>query len=90
MKFAVWASLDRGKVWTRINSNLPTVAVHELAQHPTASEMVAATHGRSLWVLDVTSLRQMKAPGSRSLVKAKLANNVPGWAGSSPALWLER
>lgn len=59
-EFAVWASLDRGKVWTRINNNLPTVAVHELALHPTAGEMVAATHGRSLWVLDVTALRQMK------------------------------
>ena len=35
------------------------MAVHELAQHPTAGEMVAATHGRSLWVLDVTPLRQM-------------------------------
>jgi hypothetical protein len=35
------------------------VAVHEFALHPTAGEMVAATHGRSLWVLDVTPLRQM-------------------------------
>ena len=56
----MWASLDRGASWTKINNNLPTVAVHELAQHPTAGEIVAATHGRSLWVLDVTPLRQMK------------------------------
>jgi hypothetical protein len=33
--------------------------VHEFAQHPTAGEVVAATHGRSLWVLDVSALRQM-------------------------------
>jgi photosystem II stability/assembly factor-like uncharacterized protein len=59
-EFAVWASLDRGGTWTKINNDLPTVAVHELALHPTAGEMVAATHGRSLWVLDVTALRQMK------------------------------
>jgi photosystem II stability/assembly factor-like uncharacterized protein len=58
-EFAAWASLDRGKVWTKINNNLPTVAVHEFALHPTDGEMVAATHGRSLWVLDVTPLRQM-------------------------------
>jgi photosystem II stability/assembly factor-like uncharacterized protein len=59
-EFGVWVSLDRGGVWTKINNNLPTVAVHELAQHPTSGEMVAATHGRSVWVLDVSALRQMK------------------------------
>jgi hypothetical protein len=59
-EFGVWASIDRGGVWTKINNNLPTVAVHELAQHPANGEMVAATHGRSLWIIDVTPLRQMK------------------------------
>ena len=49
-EFGVWVSIDRGGVWTKINNNLPTVAVHELAQHPTTGEMVAATHGRSLWI----------------------------------------
>jgi photosystem II stability/assembly factor-like uncharacterized protein len=58
-EFAVWASLNRGESWTKINNNLPTVAVLEFAQHPTAGELVGATHGRSLWVLDVTALRQM-------------------------------
>jgi S1-C subfamily serine protease/photosystem II stability/assembly factor-like uncharacterized protein len=58
-EFAAWASLDRGAHWTKINNNLPTVAVHEFAQPTTASEIVAATHGRSLWVLDVAALRQM-------------------------------
>jgi hypothetical protein len=57
-EFAVWASIDRGHYWTKINNNLPTVAVHDFAIHPTAGEIVAATHGRSLWVLDITPLRQ--------------------------------
>jgi photosystem II stability/assembly factor-like uncharacterized protein len=59
-EFSLFASIDRGQTWTRINNNLPTVAVHEIAVHPTAGEIVAATHGRSLWILDVTALRQMK------------------------------
>jgi photosystem II stability/assembly factor-like uncharacterized protein len=58
-EFACWVSVDRGRYWTKLNNNLPTVAVHEIAVHPTAGEIVAATHGRSLWVLDVTPLRQM-------------------------------
>jgi photosystem II stability/assembly factor-like uncharacterized protein len=58
-EFAVFVSLDRGGSWTKLNNNLPTVAVHEIAVHPEAGEIVAATHGRSLWVLDVTALRQI-------------------------------
>lgn len=58
-EFSAWISIDRGCSWTKLNSNLPTVAVHEFAQHPTSGEIVAATHGRSLWILDVTALRQM-------------------------------
>ena len=60
-QFAVWTSLDRGAAWTKLNNNLPTVAVHDFALQPTAGEMVAATHGRSLWILDITPLRQMTA-----------------------------
>ena len=59
-EFAIFASIDRGGSWTKINNNLPTVAIHEIAVHPTAGEIVAATHGRSLWILDVTALRAMK------------------------------
>jgi len=57
-EFGIWVSLDRGRYWRRLNNNLPTVAVHEVAVHPVVNEVVAATHGRSLWILDVTPLRQ--------------------------------
>src|SRR5213079_1034568 len=66
-EFALFVSLDRGGWWTKLNNNLPTVAIHEVAVHPTAGEIVVATHGRSLWVLDVTPLRQMTA----DVLKAK-------------------
>jgi photosystem II stability/assembly factor-like uncharacterized protein len=58
-ELGIWVSVNRGGSWTRLNNNLPTVAVHEVAQPTTASEVVVATHGRSIWVLDVASLRQM-------------------------------
>ena len=75
-EFAAWASIDRGLSWTKINNNLPTVAIHELALHPTAGDMVAATHGRSLWVLDVTPLRQLKP----AMVKAPATLLAPNTA----------
>jgi len=58
-EFGIWASLNRGGAWSKLNGNLPTVDVHEVAVHPTAGEIVAATHGRSIWILDVSALRQM-------------------------------
>ncbi|MEZ6141290.1 MAG: PDZ domain-containing protein [Zavarzinella sp.] len=60
-EFAVFASINRGGAWSKINGSkgLPTVAVHEFAQPTTANELVVATHGRSIWILDVTALRQM-------------------------------
>jgi hypothetical protein len=65
-EFGAWCSLDRGQTWNRLNTTLPTVAVHEFAIHPTAGEVVAATHGRSLWILDVTALRQLTPDALRA------------------------
>jgi S1-C subfamily serine protease/photosystem II stability/assembly factor-like uncharacterized protein len=59
-EFGAWCSIDRGKHWSQMGANLPTVAVHEFAIHPNNGEIVAATHGRSLWVMDVAPLRQIK------------------------------
>jgi len=81
-EFGIWASLDRGGHWTRINSNLPTVAIHEIAVHPTAGEIVAATHGRSAWILDITPLRGFT--GQIAKAKAHLFKPPTGvlWAGA--------
>jgi photosystem II stability/assembly factor-like uncharacterized protein len=67
-EFKFWVSLDRGQSWMSLNTNLPTVAIHDIALHPTAGEIVAATHGRSLWALDVTPLRQT----TRSVAQEKV------------------
>jgi hypothetical protein len=78
-EFSVYASPNRGQSWTKINGNLPTVAVHELAQHPTAGELVAATHGRSIWILDVTPLRQMTADALKASATLYRPNTVVRW-----------
>src|SRR6202008_2507390 len=78
--FAAFASLDQGASWFRLNGpTLPTVAVHEFAQPTTANEIVAATHGRSLWVLDVQSLRQLKPDIYESLAELFAPSTVTRW-----------
>ena len=58
-EFGIYVSVDKGDSWTRFNSNLPTVPVHDLAQHEGMNELVAGTHGRSIWILDVSAVSQM-------------------------------
>jgi S1-C subfamily serine protease/photosystem II stability/assembly factor-like uncharacterized protein len=58
-EFAVYASVNRGDYWNSLNTNLPTVPVFDFAVHPANGEIVAATHGRSLWIADISPLRQV-------------------------------
>ena len=60
-EFGIYVSIDRGDSWTRFNSNLPTVPVHDLAQHNGMNELVAGTHGRSVWITDISALGQITA-----------------------------
>jgi photosystem II stability/assembly factor-like uncharacterized protein len=63
-EFAVFFSLDGGKKWTNLTLNMPTVAFHDLLIHPRDNDLIAATHGRGLWVLDdVSALQQMDKAG---------------------------
>jgi photosystem II stability/assembly factor-like uncharacterized protein len=54
----VYASLDGGATWTSLCSDLPTCAVHDIAVHPRAREMVIATHGRSMYKLDLLPVQE--------------------------------
>ncbi|GAB5405971.1 MAG: hypothetical protein Aurels2KO_42020 [Aureliella sp.] len=60
-EFAFFVSVDQGKNWMQMNQTLPSVAIHDVAIHPTNGEIVLATHGRSLWAADVTGLRSVDA-----------------------------
>jgi hypothetical protein len=57
----VFASLNKGTSWFRLQSGLPTVPVYDLKIHPRDRELIAGTHGRGILVLDVAPLQQMSA-----------------------------
>jgi photosystem II stability/assembly factor-like uncharacterized protein len=48
----LFVTLDRGRGWTRIKGNLPTVRIDEITLHTRDNAMLLATHGRSIWLLD--------------------------------------
>src|SRR6185436_17544140 len=63
-----YVSTTRGATWQKFMTGLPTVPVHDLKIHPRERELIAATHGRSIWVTDIAPLEQMvdSAMGTRS------------------------
>jgi hypothetical protein len=54
-----YVSTNRGASWQRFMTGLPTVPVHDLKIHPRDRELIAATHGRSIWIVDVAPLEEM-------------------------------
>ena len=94
----IFFSLDDGEHWTRM-SGLPVVPVYDLKLKDT--DLVAATHGRSFWILDdVTALRglvkgrkstRLFAP--RTAIRTKLhwsaGGNVRGGIAYGPAFGID-
>ncbi|NOT35023.1 MAG: glycosyl hydrolase [Candidatus Eisenbacteria bacterium] len=51
-EYGLYVSLDDGKQWGQLTPGLPNVPVRDLAIHPREGDLVIATHGRALYVLD--------------------------------------
>ena len=49
--FGLFASFDQGTRWVRVG-DIPPVRVDDLQIHPRTSDLVIATHGRSIYLLD--------------------------------------
>jgi hypothetical protein len=60
-EFGLYVTVDRGRHWVRMNGkSLPAVPVDDLVIHPRERDLVVATHGRSLYILDdVTPLARL-------------------------------
>jgi hypothetical protein len=54
-----YVSLNKGASWQRFMTGLPTTPVHDLQIHPRDRELIAGTHGRSIWIVDVAPLQEM-------------------------------
>ncbi len=61
-EFGLFVSLDAGRQWAQFTANLPNVAVRDLVIHPRDHDLVLATHGRGIYVIDdLTPLRALSA-----------------------------
>jgi photosystem II stability/assembly factor-like uncharacterized protein len=64
----MWISLDGGASWQDFRNNLPTVSVQDIRFQPEYNDLVIATHGRSIYIMDdmrpVQALSREVAQGS--------------------------
>jgi hypothetical protein len=60
-EFGLWISLDGGKQWAQYKGHdFPEVAVRDIVVQPRESDLVLATHGRGIWIVDdITPLRKL-------------------------------
>ncbi len=59
-EFGLFLTVDGGGHWARMAGKFPAVAVRDLQIHPREQDLIIATHGRGIWILDdITPLRHL-------------------------------
>jgi photosystem II stability/assembly factor-like uncharacterized protein len=62
-EFGLYASQDRGASWFRLKGGLPTIQVRDLAIQEREGDLVVATFGRGIFILDdLSPLRRARRP----------------------------
>jgi photosystem II stability/assembly factor-like uncharacterized protein len=86
-ELGLWVSPDGGKHWAQYKGHqFPCVAVRDIVVHPRSSDLVVATHGRGIWVVDdITPLRQLTAKALTAeagfLAGAPAKQRIRTWGG---------
>lgn len=74
-EFGLWISVDGGQHWAQYKgTDFPSVAVDDLVLQPRESDLVLATHGRGIWIVDDISPLRALTPE----VMTKEATLLPG------------
>jgi len=59
-EFGLYVTLDGGGTWARFKQNLPPVAVRDIVIQGRENDVVLATHGRGIYIIDdITPLRAL-------------------------------
>ncbi|HEX8756665.1 MAG TPA: hypothetical protein VF745_10030, partial [Steroidobacteraceae bacterium] len=76
----VYTSFDGGAHWRPLSLNLPHAQVRDLAINAREGELVAATHGRSFWILDnLALLEQLSRDGQPATDSAAVYAPEAAW-----------
>jgi len=83
-EYGLFVSFDGGGSWNRWTSGYPTVSTYDIVIHPREHDLVIATFGRALWVLDdIRPLRALAARGNSLLNSTIMVFDAPeAWLAS--------
>jgi hypothetical protein len=56
---SIYVSFDGGTNWNKLRNNMPNVPIEDLKIHPRENDLIAGTHGRSIWVADISYLQEI-------------------------------
>lgn len=63
---AVYTSFDAGNTWHSLRNNMPYCPVEDLKIHPRENDLIVATHGRSIWIADISFLSELNTDNMSS------------------------
>ncbi|MCX6188003.1 MAG: glycosyl hydrolase [Bacteroidetes bacterium] len=55
----VYVSLNQGNTWMRWSHGMPNVPVHDMVIQKRENELVVGTHGRSIYTVDISLIKQL-------------------------------
>ncbi|WP_041650021.1 WD40/YVTN/BNR-like repeat-containing protein [Marivirga tractuosa] len=59
-ELGLYITIDGGKNWNKFTNNMPAAAVHHIDLHPKTNDLVMATHGRGIIIIDdISPLREI-------------------------------
>jgi photosystem II stability/assembly factor-like uncharacterized protein len=93
----LYMSIDGGINWVLYNAHIPDVAVHDIAIHPVTNDVILATHGRGIIILDdISPIRSLTTQTLESemaflpvreqyLGSMRYGNESDGFSGPNPS-----
>jgi hypothetical protein len=82
-EFGLYASWNDGAAWTSIRNNMPPVAVRDIAIHPRDNDIIVATHGRGIYILDDAAPLQLVGKALQSEAFLFPIRPAIRWAGAA-------
>ena len=83
----LYISLDRGKNFMTIDSELPPVAIHDLVIQEETRDLVIGTHGRSLYKLNINQLQDWSSDSELEIFDLGNVYASDSWGGSGWSVW---
>lgn len=80
----VYASWDGGTHWHSLRLNMPATAIYDIEIQPQANDLLVASHGRGVWILDDLTAIQQYTPSIARALTLFAPRETLRWARLSP------